>query len=260
MFGANHTDEAWKRFGTADPYFGVYTDDRFRTDRLDSDAKASFFRSGEEHIDFVFHVIREQLCPDFRPVRALDFGCGVGRLTIPLARRCTQVVGLDVSEGMLAEARKNSRERSVSNIEFLGSDDEMSQVRGSFDFVHTHIVMQHIPPKRGMKLTGMLVKLLSNGGIGVLHFTYARRASRLRKMVNWMRRSLPLVNGVVNVIQGRSLREPMMQMNSYDLNQICAMLQDQDCNNVCLRFTGHGGFLGVMFFFVKNEDKIERRS
>ena len=36
---------------------------------------------------------------------ALDFGCGVGRLTQPLAARVRQVVGLDISDEMIRRAR-----------------------------------------------------------------------------------------------------------------------------------------------------------
>ena len=250
--GKHGSDDAWNQIGRSDPYYGVLTDDRNRADRLDSDAKAEFFRSGEEHISFVSNVIREQLCHDFQPRRALDFGCGVGRLAIPFARMCSQVVGVDVSEGMLEEARKNSLEREISNIEFVLSDDHLSRVRGAFDLVHSFIVLQHIPTQRGLSLIRALVDLLSDGGVGVLHLTYARRTARMRKaVVHWMRKTIPLVNGLVNVIQGRPFRDAMMQMNSYDMNQICLVLQEKGCNNVCMRFTDHGGHLGVVLFFMK---------
>ena len=42
-----------------------------------------------------------------RGERILDIGCGTGQLTAEIARSGAQVVGLDNSPDMLAEARKN---------------------------------------------------------------------------------------------------------------------------------------------------------
>jgi SAM-dependent methyltransferase len=251
MFGVPSSDAAWKTLGRRDPYFGVITHDRFRQARLDADGKADFFRSGEEHVAFVLRAVREQLGPNFRPRRGLDFGCGVGRVAIPLARVCPQVVGVDVSEAMLDLARQNAHEQSLPDIEFVLSDDRLSRVRGTFDLVHSHIVLQHIPARRGLRLIRRLVDLLADGGAGVLHCVYARRASGVRKVVNWMRKTLPLVNNLVNVVQGRPLGEVMMQMNAYNLNAVCATLQEAGCPGAGLHFTDHGGHWGVIFVFIK---------
>jgi 2-polyprenyl-3-methyl-5-hydroxy-6-metoxy-1,4-benzoquinol methylase len=62
-------------------------------------------RQGVDHIDFVFETIRRHFVPNFKPSSVLDYGCGVGRLLIPLAERCECVVGVDVSDTMLREAQ-----------------------------------------------------------------------------------------------------------------------------------------------------------
>jgi len=43
--------------------------------------------------------------------RVLDFGCGIGRLAIALAGEAADVLGLDVSAGMVAEARRRAGDR-----------------------------------------------------------------------------------------------------------------------------------------------------
>ena len=106
MLGKCSSDADWDQMGQRDPYFAVCTDERYRTGRLDPSARAHFFRTGEDYVALLFSTIRATLCPDFQPVRALDFGCGVGRLAIPLARECSEVVGVDVSAGMLAEGAR----------------------------------------------------------------------------------------------------------------------------------------------------------
>jgi ubiquinone/menaquinone biosynthesis C-methylase UbiE len=64
-------------------------------------------------------TIRSAFDPEFRPCRVLDFGCGVGRCTIPFARIAEEVVALDVSPSMLREAEKNCLERALDNVMFL---------------------------------------------------------------------------------------------------------------------------------------------
>ena len=54
--------------------------------------------------------IREQLRPG---ARILDLGCGYGRIALPLARSGHAIVGLDLSETLLQEGRRDSQERAL---------------------------------------------------------------------------------------------------------------------------------------------------
>jgi 2-polyprenyl-3-methyl-5-hydroxy-6-metoxy-1,4-benzoquinol methylase len=250
------TDEAWEHFGKNSPYFGVLTQERFAPGNLNQDAKAEFFESGGRYVDFMLKGVRH-LSPGCHLGRALDFGCGVGRLALPLARVCGSVVGVDVSESMLAEAALNAKEQGLDNVAFVKSDDSLSRVTGTFDLVHSFIVFQHIPPSRGKAIFQRLVDLLNADGIGVLHVTYsfASGASRRRKLLKALKHSLPFVVGVRNVLTGRSFSEPIMQMNEYDLNELLCLLQESGCHDVQLRFSetsvqGHP-FYGVSLYFRK---------
>lgn len=250
------TDEAWEHFGKNRPYFGVLTQDRFTPENLNRDTKAEFFESGQRYIDWMLTGVRH-LSPDCQPGRALDFGCGVGRLALPLARACGSVVGVDVSESMLAEASRNAQEQGIDNVAFVKSDDSLSRVTGTFDLVHSFIVFQHIPPDRGKVIFQRLVNLLNDDGIGVLHVTYsfASGASRWRKILKAIKHSAPFLVGVHNVVKGHSFSEPIMQMNEYDLNELLRLLQESGCHDVQLRFTETNvqgqPFYGVSLYFRK---------
>src|ERR1700732_2454646 len=119
------TDGDWEDWGRRDPYFAVLTDPKYRRDKLTEVAKNEFFDSGRIHVDHVMRIIRRHVDTEFAPKRALDFGCGVGRVLIPLAEVAQEVVGLDVSPSMLQEAKRNCEERGITNAELLASDEEL---------------------------------------------------------------------------------------------------------------------------------------
>ena len=50
--------------------------------------------------------------------RALDVGCGQGRVTRWLAPRAKHAVGLDRDRGALAEARRLAEGAGIANVEF----------------------------------------------------------------------------------------------------------------------------------------------
>ena len=242
----------WERLATADPYWAVLVEERYRADRLDDEARREFFASGEREVAATLAQARALAGATERPHRSLDFGCGVGRLTLPLARASDSAVGLDISEKMLEEARRNAERAGVGNVEFRETDWLFSgRDVGEFDFIHSSIVFQHIPPKTGLRIADAMLRRLKVGGAGALHFTYARRASLLRRVVNRARRWFRPVDLAVRLVRGEPLGEPFIPMNAYDLAQIFALLQQRGCGQVSALLTDHGGHLGAMLLFRK---------
>lgn len=244
-------DNAWKKFGECDPYFAVCTQDQYRFGRLTQESRARFFQSGSAHVEQVFSLIRRHLNEGFQSKQALDFGCGVGRLVLPLARQCSQVVGVDISEAMLAEARKNCEAEGLGNVAFAISDDALSRVEGTFDFIHSFIVFQHIPPRRGLRIISALIDRLEPRGVGALHVTFSSKAPPLRRWIDWARKTVPWLHGSINLVRGRPFSYPMMQMNDYPLSALFRLLYDKSCDHAYTRLTDHGGHLGLMLLFQK---------
>ncbi len=163
------TDEAWEEWGRRDAYFGVITDSKYRRSHITEELKRDFFESGAVHVRNLFETIRRYIDPDFKPKTILDFGCGVGRLLAPFAAVAEHVVGLDVAPSMLLEAKRNCDERRLRNVTLMTSDDELSVLTDSFDLIHSYIVFQHIPVRRGRVIVGRLIEHLRPGGVGAIH-------------------------------------------------------------------------------------------
>ena len=75
----------WEKFGKKDPYYWVTTDTRYKDASLTQDVRQAFFDSADAYVETIFKVIHKRIDPTFDPARVLDFGCGVGRIAIPLA-------------------------------------------------------------------------------------------------------------------------------------------------------------------------------
>lgn len=248
----NDSDRDWKKLGATDPYWAVLTDESFHKEGLTAEKLALFFEEGERDVARVFSAITRYILPDFKPARALDFGCGVGRLVLPMSKRCGEVVGVDVSEAMLAEARRNAERAGVTNVTFVEGDDTLSRVSGKFDFVHSYIVLQHIPVSRGEAITQRLLDLLQPGGVGALHYTYATGLSAKSRFLLWARMHVPLANPALNMLLRRSPSHPVMQLNEYSVSRLLGILHEAGCTEVHGVLTDHQGNRGVMLLFQKS--------
>ena len=246
------SDREWERFGRDDPYYGVTADEKCLHDRLDDDSLRDFFKSGEDHIDFVLTTIRTSVDSEFSPSTALDFGCGVGRCSIPLTRVCQSVVGVDVSDSMLQEARKNCSEHAVSNLSLVKSDDTLSRVSGPFDFVHSFVVFQHIPRKRGEEIFTRLIELLSDNGVAAVEFLYGRTDPAVIRTMGLLRKKIVPLHMVANLLYRRPVTTPLMEKNVYDLNRLLAILHEHECGNLHLTCTETGGMKKVILYFQKS--------
>ncbi|HMF11642.1 MAG TPA: class I SAM-dependent methyltransferase [Gemmataceae bacterium] len=255
------TDKDWEHFGKLDPYWAVYTDERFRKSSLTEAALQEFFASGEAYVDFVFRTIRRHLDEEFSPAAVLDFGCGVGRLLVPFAKRCCSVVGIDVSDGMLQEAKSQCASIRLTNVRLVKSDDYLSNVTEKFDLINSYIVLQHVSTERGEVIARSLIERLNDGGIGVLHFTYDKQHSNdpsgkpsvatESRLPSALRFGRSFAASVARLLRAHGRRPPEMQMNSYDLNSIFAGLQNAGVRRIHVEFTNHDGCYGVLIFFKK---------
>lgn len=232
MAGSDHN---WRLLGERDPYFGVLTDPRFRKDSIE-DNRHIFFEDGQAFVGYWLGEM-ERHFGGLPRGRALDFGCGVGRLTLPLSDHFQTVTGLDIAEGMLAEARRNSTGRP---IEYLLSDDDLSRVEGTFDFVISVIVLQHIPVDRGMALLARLLARVGSGGGCIVQFSTKRHHDWWSELRYCIRHHIPGGQAIMNLLEGRSADAPVMQMNEYSLDRVLALFRAHGFEEMLVRYERHG--------------------
>ncbi|MGH8123534.1 MAG: class I SAM-dependent methyltransferase [Rudaea sp.] len=218
------TNKDWENWGRDDPYFGVLTQEEFHAVNMSEANHRAFFRSGEEHITSLLDKIRSRFDATFSPGATLDFGCGVGRLLIPLARRSGHATGVDISPSMLAEAHRNCERMQAQIVDLIGSDDCLSKVQGEFDLVNSHIVFAHISPRRGHAIIKAMASKVRPGGFIAVQVLYSCNTPLWVRALVKLRYRLPPLNALRNMMRGRPLREPPMQLHIYNLPTLLRML------------------------------------
>jgi SAM-dependent methyltransferase len=160
---SRHKQE-WEELAKVDPLWAILTS----SDRLGGGWElAEFFATGEAEISEMLKVA-DDLGEPVRRERALDFGCGVGRLSRPLAERFRECVALDISEGMVKLARELNEDRP--NCRFLvNAAPDLGQLETeSFDLVYSSLVLQHMPSVEVVEAyVSEFLRILRPGGLAV---------------------------------------------------------------------------------------------
>lgn len=157
-------ENTWSVLGQDDAYWSVITFDKFRKDVLE-DHRDAFFQMGDGNIAWVEAALNRVGTTLTDLETAMDFGCGVGRLSLPLAERVGHVLGVDISAAHLREAKSNIETFDRQNIETrkIGSVKEIQDL-GSFDLVISIIVLQHNPPPVMREILKALCARVRSGG------------------------------------------------------------------------------------------------
>lgn len=238
---ARDTDADWRELGVSEPYWGVISHPDFRSENLTPDRIAQFYDSGPFHVGPIAEAL-ERLTGRRPAGRALDFGCGVGRLSEAMTAYADEVVGVDVSPGMLALAR--ARGGQVTYV------DQMPA--GPFDWINSFIVFQHIPPARGEALIEDLLSRLADGGAISLQIVVWRDPNRQPPAPEPATRRQKLTDRLLHRQIAPDL-PPVghIQMYDYDLSKIVRLLNLAGIEEIRLLSTNHDGHHGYIILGQK---------
>jgi SAM-dependent methyltransferase len=234
------TDEDWLHYGTFEPYYGVLTHDRFLRANLTSEALEEFWQAGRDDVRSIWSQLT-RLFGERRPELALDFGCGVGRLTRAMSEISARAVGVDISPEMIAEGRAHA----PANVELT-----TELPAGPFDWINSFIVFQHIPPARGYDLFASLLNRAAASAFVSVHLTFFKDARGLNDHgIDEMR--FATWDGEVIRPVIRNERDRKMMMYDYDLNRIFGMLIDHRFTDIHLSHTDHAGVHGAIIYAAR---------
>jgi 2-polyprenyl-3-methyl-5-hydroxy-6-metoxy-1,4-benzoquinol methylase len=178
----------WEELAEIDPYWAILADPKYRYGKWNIE---DLFHSGEQQVLQTINWADMHGYPAAREI-ALDFGCGVGRLTRALAGHFREVHGFDFSKIMVTRAKELNATYPNCHFDFVqnGPQDFHSN---HYDFIYCVLVLQHLPARetirdylrefiRAIKANGLIIFQLPH------HITLVYRLQLQRRIYSILRR------------------------------------------------------------------------
>lgn len=161
-----HVETCWQRLGETAPHWSVLTAPRFKPDRI-AETADEFYGSGAADVHRLPRAaVRYGIALPAQGT-CFELGCGVGRLTLWLAKSFRLVIGADISLSHLALAEEAIRAADCRNVELRHIDRlEALDELPTFECFYSAIVLQHNPPPVIRWLLMTILSKLSDGGLG----------------------------------------------------------------------------------------------
>jgi SAM-dependent methyltransferase len=161
----------WNELAQLDPLWAVLADPRKKKNGWTLE---EFLATGEAEVSAAL-ARTAALGVDVTFDRALDIGCGVGRITRALADRFHECVGIDVAQTMIQHAARINVDRrnclfrcaDAAELEWLNA--------GRFNLVWSVLTLQHLRAKDIERVIGSLRSVLEIGGVAIFQLPYSMR-------------------------------------------------------------------------------------
>jgi SAM-dependent methyltransferase len=165
----------WEEGARKHAYFCVASGAQYLGESVDLD---SYFGSGERAVLGLMGLINWDPAPNSR---LIEIGCGTGRETRTLARLFGSVDAIDISETMIARARKDLGNVGNIRLHVCNGTDLSGFADSSFDYAFSELVFRHIPERAIIQ--NYLVetaRVLTPGGRFAYQYNGRRRFSARR--------------------------------------------------------------------------------
>ena len=154
-------EENFESLAAEDPLWTVLSDDAKRGGKWDLE---EFYTTGRAVIDDLESRL-DKLGKPLGGGTAIDFGCGVGRLTFPLSQRFQTCYGIDISCSMV-EFASTQKERGTNCTFTENTTTRLHWLENaSIDLIYSAIVFQHIAPRYTREYLKEFSRLLKPGGL-----------------------------------------------------------------------------------------------
>ncbi len=194
--------------------------------------QAEFFETGRVLIDDILEFLNHNNI-SFNGVNALDFGCGVGRLTQSLSKYFNHVDGTDISEEMIRQANLKNSKGEACNY-FTSDSEKLENVPDEkYDFVFTYATLQHIEPYYVKRYLESFVRVLKKDGLIVFQ-EHAYAFNKKEHAKNMIKSILP--RAIVNYIKKvKNKDEAIMEVFAIPKDTIIGWLDSFGAELVCMR-------------------------
>jgi SAM-dependent methyltransferase len=233
----------WDAFGRTDPLWSILTDPAKIGNKWTLD---EFFQNGQREIDELIAFITS-IGIDLQSEGALDFGCGVGRLTQALSKYFANVTGVDIAPSMISLARNYNREGDRCIYIINEADDLHVFNDNKFAFIYCNYVLQHMRPEYALCYIQEFVRVLKPGG--TLVFQLPSEFVTLKERVRFALR-VRLSNTYRQLRSGASAVRPLMETHFVPRRTVERLLQGSSGRLVHVRSRDDDPRWASLMYFV----------
>jgi len=230
----------WHRVGEREPFWSVLSSPDYASKRqLNLNDMTSFYQSGEDVINQILldvaHVLKDSVVWFGGGLGniALDFGCGVGRLSAALIHRFLSVVCIDHSQSHLDTMMTLNHRRILPlHSKFAGAEIEHfnQKEHGGADFAVSVLTLQHMIPELQAAAIEHLCDALAIGGAAYIQtLTFYTDAPYIAARCD----------------PNRATLEPGMHLHYLPLDEIKRHLQLRSCSVLTHQLCDH--FVSIPF-------------
>ncbi|MBZ5542478.1 MAG: methyltransferase domain-containing protein [Acidobacteriia bacterium] len=156
-----HLQRTWDEYGTKDPLWAIATRPEKKGGKWDVN---EFFETGRNEIQIAMKWV-ESISPSLKRRKALDFGCGAGRLTQALADYFDEVAGVDIAPSMIDLANGYNRHGDKCRYYLNAAEHLRLFADNTFDFIYSSYVLQHISPQYAKGYIKEFLRVLAPEGL-----------------------------------------------------------------------------------------------
>ena len=271
MNALENSRRVWQALARSDPYWAVCTDPRKKDGKWNA---PELLATGVFEVETVLSFVRGLGLSIRCNGKALDFGCGVGRLTQALSRYFAECYGVDISSEMVSTAIALAKDNP--NCRFLVNEvPDLSRFESnSFSFIYSSIVLQHIESDYVTKYLREFARVLEPGGILVFQIPDHRKGEWIKRMREHLKLRTRLRRLLAFVGGPEGLPCSGWGMHCYGEQKIRHLLASGSCKVVSVRITNScapdfngnlrffdeeptSGFVSKLYVIVKSTDRQE---
>jgi len=176
--------KSWEHLGKTRAHHSVLTSKDFLPDSLQQNI-GTFWKSGEIEVKEIEAILNRHNVNLNEVNTAIEYGCGVGRVTTQLAKQVKSMHAYDISRPHLDYAKEHAEEERV-DIKFHLVSDPLGKLHPC-DLFYSRIVFQHNPPPIILQLIKNAMESLNHGGIAIFQVpTYIKGYEF--KLEEWMKK------------------------------------------------------------------------
>ncbi|MFN0158929.1 MAG: methyltransferase domain-containing protein [Bacteroidota bacterium] len=222
----------WDDLGMVDPLWAILSDSTRKNGTWNT---SEFFATGTREITAMMEVAT-RLGRPLQKKSALDFGCGVGRLTRALSIHFQHCCGVDISQPMIEKAKEFNKDSPRCEF-LLNTQGDLEIFKDeSFDLIYTNLVLQHLPSRKIiLGYVNEFIRILKKDGLLIFQLPsalpLANRIQLRRRLYNILR-----TLGLNEMYLYRTLHLWPMRMNFIPEKTICSHISDRQAD---LLLTAH---------------------